>query len=75
MFYKRNLRTDMVRECIFAAFGSTILKLYPLGTNHGGAFMDLWMCRSAQKNSGYITAYNWCYQRNNNREIVSGIKS
>ena len=34
----------MVRECIFAAFGSTILKLYPFGTN---MVVPSWICGCA----------------------------
>ena len=38
---QKNLITDRARECIFRAFGDTILKMYLLGTLHGGAFMVL----------------------------------
>ena len=39
--YYRDLRTDRTRECIFRAFRGTILKMYPVNTNHGSAFVDL----------------------------------
>ena len=41
-------------ECIFIAFGGTILEMYMFGIDHGGAFVDpiyvsvypikLWIC-------------------------------
>ena len=37
---QRNLRADRARECVFTAIGGTILKIYLLGGNHGGAFVD-----------------------------------
>ena len=37
---QRNLRADGARECVFTAIGGTILKIYLLGGNHGGAFVD-----------------------------------
>ena len=37
---QRNLRADRARECIFRVFGGTILKVYPLDGNHGGAFVN-----------------------------------
>ena len=41
---QRNLRAERARECIFKAFGGTILKVYPLGSNHGGAFVNSILC-------------------------------
>ena len=37
---ERNLRADRIWECIFRAFGDTILKMCTLGGNHDGAFVD-----------------------------------
>ena len=37
---QRNLRADRTTECIFKAFGGTISKMYPLGANHVGAFVN-----------------------------------
>ena len=37
---QRNLRADRSWERNFRAFGDAILKLYPLGGNHGVAFVN-----------------------------------
>ena len=46
---QRNLRAERARECIFKAFGGTILKVYPLGSNHGGAFSEFHLCTGLPK--------------------------
>ena len=46
---QKNLRRERVRECIFRAYGGTILKMYSFGTNHDGAFIDLMYAPLAKK--------------------------
>ena len=56
---QRNLRADRARESTFREFGSTILKMYPLGAIYGGAFVDsiyvpIWKKKKLWKRYWYI---------------------
>ena len=59
---QRNLTANQARDCIFRAIGGTILKMYLLSANHGGAFMDLIYVTVCPKYSEYITesSHNQC---------------
>ena len=37
---QRYVRIDRANECIFMAFEGTILKIYRVGANHDGDFVD-----------------------------------
>ena len=52
---QKNLRANRALECIFRTFGGTVLKVYPLGGNHGGAFVNSIYVPVYTKNSGYVT--------------------
>ena len=52
---QRNLRAERARECIFKAFGGTILKV-PTQQQPWWCLCEFhFMYRSAHKNSGYVT--------------------
>ena len=64
---QKNLRRERVRECIFRAYGGTILKMYSFGTNHDGAFIDLMYVPLAKKlsicpwHSTIKKNWQWCH--------------